>query len=94
MDGEIVREALVDLCRQHGFDAAAEVLRVDGRGYMTLDPRLADTRDGREEAISCLQCAFQDGIPVIIIAPIRSTLIDAVESARGGPAPTGTQGFA
>lgn len=65
-----MRGILARLCERHGFVEAAEVLKAacDG-GVMTLSPCLSETRDGREEAISALQEAYEEERkPVIVIA--------------------------
>lgn len=66
------RRALARLCDLHGFAEAAEVLRAecDG-GILTLPTQLADTRDGREEAIEALKEAFEaDRHPIIVIGRV------------------------
>lgn len=53
------RHALAAFLASVGEDAAAEVLRQGVRETITLPVDLADTRDGREEAIAALQEAFE-----------------------------------
>lgn len=69
---EDARKALQRLCELHGFTEAAEVLRAKcSGGVITLAPHLADSRDGREEAIDSLKDAFDgDPRPIIVIGPI------------------------
>lgn len=66
------RKALARLCDLHGFVEAAEVLRAecDG-GLVTLSAQLANTRDGREDAIAALQEAFEaERHPIIVIGRV------------------------
>lgn len=51
-----------------GYEAAAHVLESGLRGYMSLPESMAESRDGREAAISALQEAFEsDRVTVIVI---------------------------
>ena len=53
------RELLRKLLEMEGCTAAAACLEQQGDGVITLPESLLDTRDGREEAISWLQEAFE-----------------------------------
>jgi hypothetical protein len=55
-----IRETLRKLLDQAGESAAAECLRQPGTGVISLPQSMANTRDGREEAIAMLQEAFED----------------------------------
>lgn len=80
-----VRTALHNLLLAHGYEAAAGALYVaDPRASMTMSRALADTRDGRADAVGMLQEAFESGIGVIIIEEPRPPLTGARRQTRGG----------
>lgn len=65
---EAQRKALVTLLDTLGYGAAAAVIRAGVKGgYFEAARSLAETRDGREDAISMLQEAFEYGHPTVIL---------------------------
>lgn len=62
------RLAAIRLCEAFGFDGAVHVLRSGKDDIISINgPACRDSRDAREEAISALQEAVEEGYPALYI---------------------------
>ena len=87
-DVEIVREALIDLCNQHGFHAAAAVLRSQQQSYLSVNP---DNPGDAAELLDSITEAMRDGLPCVVFERPAISISEALSEVH---ASTPLQGYA